>query len=85
VTCTHSYILSNGACYYCDDPARQCEHPDHSDGYLVVAQSVPSQTGYEWDGTGEDPNRALWLCADHGEEYTEIMNDQWASYYGGLL
>jgi len=40
---------------------------------------------YEWDGTGEDPNRDLILCEWHGEEYTEIMNDQWADYYSGLL
>lgn len=46
---------------------------------------TPSMTMYEWDGEGEDPNRDLMLCQECSEEYTEIMTEQWANYYRGLL
>lgn len=50
-----------------------------------VLWPTPSQTQYEWDGQGEDPNADKMLCPKCSEEYTEMMDDQWAEYRAGLL
>lgn len=44
-----------------------------------------SQTNYEWDGLGRNPNRPKALCRECSERYTEIMNDQWEDYNSGRL
>lgn len=81
-TCSHTIVLSNGKCYFCGEPARKC---NRSGECLGGARPVPSQIMYEWDGQGEDPNRDLWLCKECGEEYTQIMDDQWAEYYSSVM
>jgi hypothetical protein len=48
-------------------------------------EQTPSQTRYEWDGKGPDPNAALLLCPPCSGGYTEEMNAKWADYHGGLL
>lgn len=82
MSCTHSIVLGSGRCYFCNELAGPtCEYP----GCVNIGRPVPSQTMYEWNGIGEDPNRDLVLCGPCGYEYTENMNHQWAVYYGGLL
>ena len=80
--CRHA-ILIRGVCYYCGERLEPtCEgHRDCPN----VGKPTPSQTMYGWDDQGEDPNRDLILCDDCGGEYTDMMNDQWNDYYGGLL
>ncbi|MDB4278023.1 hypothetical protein N9917_00175 [Deltaproteobacteria bacterium] len=50
-----------------------------------VLESTPSQTRYEWDGKGLDPNAKRLLCPPCSKGYTEEMNAQWAEYHAGLL
>jgi hypothetical protein len=46
---------------------------------------TPSQTQYDWDGKGMDPNRDRRLCDECSEEYTTAMEDQWKEYWSGRL
>jgi len=45
----------------------------------------PSMTAYEWNGKGENPNADKILCQMCGEEYTQIMKEQWDEYNAGRL
>lgn len=46
---------------------------------------TPSQTMYQWDGQGDDPNRHKQLCIECAVEYTYNIEAQWAEYYSGRL
>jgi hypothetical protein len=68
---------------YLGTPLPPCE--GHGGCPNKVLWETPSQTQYEWDGQGRDPNAALLLCPECSEEYTGTMNDQWSEYHAGLL
>lgn len=57
----------NGVCKWCD---RQTQ--------LVLTASM---TCYHWEGEGEDPNAPFYACESCGDEYTQMMNDQWHEYW----
>lgn len=64
----------------------KCE--GHALGCTVSGASVyleSSRTHYIWDGTGEDPNRDLYLCRDCAKFHHEYWDEMWAEYYSGLL
>ena len=42
-------------------------------------------TAYHWDGTGENPNRDVWLCYDCREDYYGHWNERWEEYYSGCM
>jgi len=64
-------------------PVPKCEGPHDCDA--PVLWKTGSQTRYTWNGEGEDPNASKNLCRHCSEEYTEIMDSQWADYHSGLL
>ena len=63
----------------------RCEGFQGSCGYPVVGPPTPSQTMYEWDGEGEDPNQDLMLCPVCSAAYTEQMNALWDEYNSGRM
>ncbi|MHA2279977.1 MAG: hypothetical protein ACXAC5_03750 [Promethearchaeota archaeon] len=81
--CKHSIVLGNGTCYFCGEIAGPpCEGHGGCPG---IGKPTSSRTMYEWDGTGEDPNRDLILCSLCAEEHNDIMDDQWKAYYDDKL
>ena len=56
-------------------PPTKCEYCGES-----PVEKVYAMTAYSWDGQGEDPNRALWLCDRCSEEYHEHWTEMWREY-----
>ena len=67
-----------------DTPLQVCEGFDGVCTFPVL-WPTPSMTAYEWDGVGDDPNRARMLCPRCSEGYTETMKQQWDDYNSGRL
>lgn len=44
-----------------------------------------SMTSYDWDGKGEDPNRAGELCDGCAEDYRAYWQERWDEYYSSVL
>lgn len=54
----------------------RCMRCDSING--VKAES--SCTSYHWDGTGEDPNRDVYLCRECVEDHYDYWDSMWAEY-----
>jgi hypothetical protein len=59
-----------------------CEHCNSEVEFVVC---TPSMTVWQWDGTGEDPNRDLTLCIAHAEEHMDYMSELWTEYNSGRV
>lgn len=65
-------------------PLPKCEgHGGPCEG-LVVHQTR-AMTAYEWDGTGENPNRDQQLCVECSAAYQSDWEERWREYYSGCL
>lgn len=45
---------------------------------------VYSMTQYPWDGKGEDPNYAGYMCSECAEDYRVHWQDMWDEYYSAV-
>jgi hypothetical protein len=59
-----------------------CEYPECPNHGTVL---TPGMTSYEWDGTGQDPNRDRFYCPEHSQEHIDFWQAQWDEYYSGLI
>lgn len=57
-----------------------CECCGHTTRTVTMEDS---RTMYDWDGVGEDPNRAKALCSMCAIEHHEYWDDMWDQYYQG--
>ena len=65
-------------------PVLKCEgHRGPCEGLVLWPTSAMTQ--YEWDGTGEDPNRDQMLCPVCAETYREDWQDRWDEYNAGRM
>ncbi len=46
--------------------------------------SVYSMTAYPWDGRGEDPNYAGFMCPECEEGYCAHWQDMWDEYHAAI-
>lgn len=61
----------------CEGSSGPCER--------VVLWPTSSQTAYEWNGEGENPNKDLMLCPLCSIDYTQMMTAQWDEYNAGRI
>ena len=58
-----------------------CEHCGAQEGLRIHS----SRTCYDWDGEGDDPNRALVLCDPCAKVHNEHWDEQWDEYYRNCM